>query len=265
MESSKPPKLDAVMPDDPSSDPASPSRKSDRKRKARDLSEEEPSGKSSQAGQRRLADDNAVAVLRAAVDFRSATGSIPLPSNMGIFYDFVKASLPTPLTKEQVYNKLRHLRHKFQKSGPPGSGPNDGLVHDLCTEVWGAVDKKDDNKEEKKAKEGTPVAAIKNGHAAPVAAEEEEEQQGDGEERGVHGLDSLLYVSTAAAEHWKANELWGVSWEAGLKRMDPSKARVLEEKWRRQLGDEMKHQMEWSKTSRELLALLNDAYKGMNT
>ncbi|EHA8588543.1 putative STOREKEEPER protein [Cocos nucifera] len=253
------------MPDDPSSDPASPSRKSDRKRKARDFFNEEPAGKSSQAGQRRLADDNAVALLRAAIDFRSGTGSIPLPSNMGIFHEFVKASLPTPLSKEQVYNKLRHLRRKFQKSGPVGSGPNDGLVHDLSTEVWGAVDKKDYNKEEKKAKEGTPVAVIKNGDAATVAAEEEEQQQGVEEERGVHGLDSLPYVSSAAAEHWKENGLWGVSWEAGLKRMDPSKARVLEEKWRRQLGDEMKLQMDWSKTSRELLALLNDAYKGMST
>ncbi|KAG1330701.1 putative STOREKEEPER protein [Cocos nucifera] len=249
------------MPDDPSA--ASPSRKSDRKRKARDFSDDEaPAAKSPQASQRRLADDNAVALLRAAIDFRSRTGSIPLPSHMPAFYDSAKASLPTPLTKDQVYNKLRHLRQKFQKAGPPGSGPNDGLVHELCTELWGAEDNKDVNKDQKKASKGTLVVAVENGVAADE--EEEPEEEGDGEEREGGGPDSLPYVSSAVAEHWKANGTCGVSWEVGLKRMDSSKARSLEEKWRRQLGDEMRLQMDWCKTNREILALLNDAYKGMS-
>nr|XP_010926423.3 smoothelin-like [Elaeis guineensis] len=222
---------DTMMPDDSSA--ASPSRKSDRKRKARDLSDDElPAAKSPQPGQRRLADDNAVALLRAAIDFRSRTGSIPLASHMSAFYDSAKASLLTPLTKDQVYNKLRHLRQKFQKAGPPGSGPNDGLVHELCAELWGGEDNKDVSKDRKKANKGTLVVAVENGVAADEE-EEEPEEEVDGEERGGGGPDSLPYVSSAAAEHWKANGLCGVSWEVGLKRMDSSKARSLEEKWRR--------------------------------
>ncbi|XP_008782236.2 uncharacterized protein LOC103701824 isoform X1 [Phoenix dactylifera] len=253
---------DPMTPDDPAA--ASPSRKSDRKRKARDYSDDvPPAAKSPQAGQRRLADENAVALLRAAIDFRSRTGSIPLPANMSAFYDSVKASLPTPLTKEQVCNKLRHLRQKFQKAGPSGSGPNDGLVHELCIELWAAEDNKDVTKDQKKDKKGTLVVAVENGEAADEE-EEEPEEEGDGEERVGGVPDSLPYVRSAVAEHWKANGLWGVSWEVGLKRMDSSKARALEEKWRRQLGDEMRFQMDWCKTSREILALLNDAYKGYN-
>ncbi|WOL12892.1 hypothetical protein Cni_G21660 [Canna indica] len=116
--------------------------------------QEHPSGgeKSPGSGQKRSSKSSSdhPTILRGALEFRNRTGQAPTKSNMDAFYDSVKDSLPNPLSKNQLYNKLRTIRHNFNHSA---DDDDDDLVLKLAAELWPEVVKKGkDGKVPKKQK-----------------------------------------------------------------------------------------------------------------
>ncbi|RWV83635.1 hypothetical protein GW17_00054731 [Ensete ventricosum] len=198
--------------------------------------EDSPGGGATRSnpGQRRVVDADSVALLRGVLEFHHRTGLLPTKSNMPAFYESVRGWLRAPLTQDQVYNKLRHLRHKFSQTAASGHGPHDGILYELAAKIWPADEEKKDKKEENK----------KQQEENDTDDDEHEEQE-------------------ETAEHWKAHSLSNASLEVGLKLLNPSKAKALEGKWKRLLDDEMKFQADWFKAYRDIFALLKESHKGM--
>lgn len=236
---------------------ASPSR---RKRK-------QPADASSVAKKPRPSDADAVTILRGVLDFRARTGANPTLTTMDAFYDSIRGSLPSPaLTKDKVYNKLRHLRYKFQHASPNpdphgggGGGGGSDLVYELSADVWGGllsvepkpkkikkeseknkIHKSDVKNEDGKneANEAEKMEREKEDVEQPLEEVEEEEEEEE-EIRGI-GTDSFPILIHEVTKYWKEKGLSTVSLEASLKLVRPSKARPVEEKWRKLMGKEMK-------------------------
>ncbi|XP_072972717.1 uncharacterized protein [Typha angustifolia] len=230
---SKTPKSYDPMPDDVSA--------RRRKRKESAASGEKSSDSKKQA----RSDADAVAVLRGMIDFRARTGAIPTRAAMDAFYNSIQSSLSTPLTKEKLYNKIRHLRHKFNHSDPDDRG----IVYELSAEAWGPSSEQ--KKPKKKAKISDEMnketKTSKNGtvYKESVKKEEnEEESNGDEDELGIES-DSFPFLIHEVTKYWKANGL-SVAWlESALKLVKPSKATPLEAKWRKLSIQEMKSQAAW--------------------
>lgn len=245
-------------------DPSAASR-SRRKRK-------HPADASSVAKRLRPSDADAVTILRGVLDFRARTGANPTLTTMDSFYDSIRGSLPSPaLTKDKVYNKLRHLRYKFQHSSPNpdpyahqgggggGGGGGSDLVYELSADVWGGLPsvelkpkkiKKESEKNkihksdvknvdgENVANEAEKMEREKEDVEQPLEEVEEEEEEEE-EIRGI-GTDSFPILIHEVTKYWKEKGLSTVSLEASLKLVRPSKARPVEEKWRKLMGKEMK-------------------------
>ncbi|CAL9117929.1 unnamed protein product [Musa textilis] len=370
--------------------------------------------KGSNSGRKRSNESSAAdyaAILRGAIEFRDQTGLAPTKSNLAPLYEFVKGSLPDILSPDQVFNRLRHIRHKYNHSA---ADAGDDLVLKLAAKLWPEEEVKKGNKEgknprkeknhnsilleedinaekgkkeeknprkaenwkkeekspkkhnlvaleedrkaekgkkeekssnklkivnsvtleedrdaekgrkdeknskkqkihnsvtleedryvekwnkdeksprkeakhnlmvvpvdrdaekedEKKGKKGTGTKLKKKQNL--VAPKEEDNEMGNkirdeemknknGEEWGIEP-ESFPYLSHHVAEHWKTNGLSKASLEVGMKLINKSKARTLEDKWKRHLEDEMKFEMNWAKTCRELFAMLLEMHKAM--
>ncbi|URE13509.1 hypothetical protein MUK42_22829 [Musa troglodytarum] len=357
--------------------------------------------KGSNSGRKRSNESSAAdyaAILRGAIEFRDQTGLAPTKSNLAPFYEFVKGSLPDILSPDQVFNRLRHIRHKYNHSA---ADAGDDLVLKLAAKLWPEEEVKKGNKEgknpkkekkhnsilleedinaengkkeekspkthnlvaleedrkaekgkkeekslnklkilnsvtlqedrdaekgiedekssknrkihnsvtleenryvekwnkdeksprkeakhnlmvvrvdrdaekedDKKGKKGTGTKLKKKQNL--VAPEEEDEEMGNkirdeeienknGEEWGIEP-ESFPYLTHHVAEHWKTNGLSKASLEVGMKLINKSKVRTLEDKWKRHLEDEMKFEMNWAKTCGELFAMLLEMHKAL--
>ncbi|CAL9117722.1 unnamed protein product [Musa textilis] len=357
--------------------------------------------KGSNSGRKRSNESAAAdyaAILRGAIEFRDQTGLAPTKSNLAPFYEFVKGSLPDILSPDQVFNRLRHIRHKYNHSA---ADAGDDLVLKLAAKLWPEEEVKKGNKEgknpkkekkhnsilleedinaekgekeekspkthnlvaleedrkaekgkkeekslnklkilnsvaleedrdaekgmkdennskkqkihnsvtleenryvekwnkdeksprkeakhnlmvvrvdrdaekedDKKGKKGTGTKLKKKQNL--VAPEEEDEEMGNkirdeeiknknGEEWGIEP-ESFPYLTHHVAEHWKTNGLSKASLEVGMKLINKSKVRTLEDKWKRHLEDEMKFEMNWAKTCGELFAMLLEMHKAL--
>ncbi|CAL9092415.1 unnamed protein product [Musa acuminata var. zebrina] len=397
------------------SDPSASAAKGQRKRKAGEHPGDGEKG--SNSGRKRSNESSAAdyaAILRGAIEFRDQTGLAPTKSNLAPFYEFVKGYLTDILSPGQVFNRLRHIRHKYNHSA---ADTGDDLVLKLAAKLWPEEEVKKDNKEGKnpkkekkhnsialeedrnaekgKKEENNPrkaenakkeekspkthnLVALEEDRKAEkgkkeekssnkpkilnsvpleedrdavkrikeeknskiqkihnsvtleedryvekwnkdeksprketkhnlmvvrvdrdaekeddkkgkkgkkgtdsklkkkqilVAPEEEDEEMGNkirgeemknknGEEWGIEP-ESFPYLTHHVAEHWKTNGLPKASLEVGMKLINKSKARALEDKWKRHLEDEMKFEMNWAKTCRELFAMLLEMHKTM--
>ncbi|CAD5177443.1 unnamed protein product [Musa acuminata subsp. malaccensis] len=297
------------------SDPSAAAAKGQRKRKAGEHPGDGEKG--SNSGRKRSNESSAAdyaAILRGAIEFRDQTGLAPTKSNLAPFYEFVKGYLSDILSPGQVFNRLRHIRHKYNHSA---ADTGDDLVLKLAAKLWPEEEVKKDNKEgknPKKEKKHNSIALEEDKNAEKgkkeeknprkaenekkeekspkthnlrkkgtdsklkkkqilVAPEEEDEEMGNkirgeemknknGEEWGIEP-ESFPYLTHHVAEHWKTNGLPKASLEVGMKLINKSKARALEDKWKRHLEDEMKFEMNWAKTCRELFAMLLEMHKTM--
>ncbi|XP_042376172.1 GLABROUS1 enhancer-binding protein-like 1 [Zingiber officinale] len=89
-------------------------------------------------------------------------------------------------------------------------------------------------------------------------AVEEENQE---KKRGIQAEPKFSYLAHIVKDYWKTYGLSKTLLEIGIKNVDPQKAGFLEEKWEKQLQEEMRFQSEWRKTCGELLAMLLKAHK----
>ncbi|CAL9180002.1 unnamed protein product [Musa hybrid cultivar] len=233
-----------------------------RKRKAGRPAAEDSTGGGAVASssQRRAAVDDAVVLLRGALEFRRRTGLMPRPSNMPALYESVRGSLRSPVSQDQAYNKLRHLRHRLSHPVASGHGSHDDLLYELAAELWSAgVEEKYEKEDNKKQKDNEVEEESKDAETEGDDDLDKKQGRNGDEQRG--GPESYPYLVHAAAEHWKAHSLSNSSLEAGLKLLNPLKAKALEDRWKKLVEDEMKFQADWFMACRDIFALLNQSHQ----
>ncbi|XVF79331.1 hypothetical protein PTKIN_Ptkin14bG0212900 [Pterospermum kingtungense] len=94
--------------------------------------------------QRLFTEDDEIAVLKGMLDYSEKKGSDPL-ADMNAFYDFVKKSIHTDVTKAQLMDKIRRLKKKFENNAGKGKRGEDRTFskdHDreafkLSKMIWG--------------------------------------------------------------------------------------------------------------------------------
>ncbi|KAG4381026.1 hypothetical protein AAZX31_15G061200 [Glycine max] len=107
------------------------------------------SGDNSKKFQRLWSEEDELAILKGVVEFTSKTGLDPLKfPNANAFHDFMKKSLHVEFSSNQLKEKLRRLKKKFEtqagkgKNGdaPKFSKPHDQKFFELSKKAWGSED-----------------------------------------------------------------------------------------------------------------------------
>ncbi|XWS16802.1 hypothetical protein CRYUN_Cryun33cG0011500 [Craigia yunnanensis] len=94
--------------------------------------------------QRLFSEDDEIAVLKGMLEYFDKKGADPC-ADMNAFYDFVKKSIHTDVTKAQLMDKIRRLRKKFQNNAGKGikgedrsfSKPHEQKAFELSKMIWG--------------------------------------------------------------------------------------------------------------------------------
>ncbi|KAF8398676.1 hypothetical protein HHK36_014531 [Tetracentron sinense] len=218
-----------------------------KKKKVLDADEEDDSGKKSggdpkkQLFQRVWSEDDEIVILKGMLDYSSKKGVDPM-ADVNAFHDFIKKSLHADVSKDQLINKIRRLKKKYQNNaGKAKKGedrtftkPHEQKTFDLSKKIWGGKDGdagdgqvKVNGKAGKKKKVSDEVVVPK-----PEVLAMPEVQKAEEELNWSHypylreslQLGSKLNVSIPGLEESILNE--------GLGLIGGSKAKELEEKWR---------------------------------
>ncbi|XP_027329839.1 probable transcription factor At1g11510 [Abrus precatorius] len=102
------------------------------------------SGELSKKFQRIWSEEDELAILKGMVDFTSNTGQDPF-KYANAFHDFMKKSLHFDASSNQLKEKIRRLKKKFETNsgkgkngnGPKFSKPHDQKSYELSKKVWG--------------------------------------------------------------------------------------------------------------------------------
>ncbi|XP_074339699.1 uncharacterized protein LOC141677595 isoform X1 [Apium graveolens] len=112
-----------------------------------------------------------VALLGGMIDYKAETGE-DVNSKVDTFYDYAKDLISVSLTKNQLYEKIKRLKKKFQTNSdkwqngeePVFLKPHESKLFELSQKIWGsegAVTEGNDSKvktSKKKVKEGNVVS-----------------------------------------------------------------------------------------------------------
>ncbi|KAL4309248.1 hypothetical protein GQ457_01G003100 [Hibiscus cannabinus] len=94
--------------------------------------------------QRLFSEDDEIALLRGMLDYSAKKGADPC-ADMNAFYDFVKKSIHTDVTKAQLMDKIRRLKKKFENNAGKGKQGGDRTfskaheqnAFELSKKIWG--------------------------------------------------------------------------------------------------------------------------------
>ncbi|XWS27467.1 hypothetical protein CRYUN_Cryun26dG0117500 [Craigia yunnanensis] len=94
--------------------------------------------------QRLFSEDDEIAVLKGMLEYFDKKGADPC-ADMNAFYNFVKKSIHTDVTKAQLMDKIRRLRKKFENNAGKGkmgedrtfSKPHEQKAFELSKMIWG--------------------------------------------------------------------------------------------------------------------------------
>ncbi|KAK7331816.1 hypothetical protein VNO80_28557 [Phaseolus coccineus] len=105
------------------------------------------SGDQMKKSQRLWSEDDEIAILKGLADFTSKTGHDPLKFEGGnAFHAFLKKSLHVEVTSNQLKEKARRLKKKYETAAVRGNGadgltfskPHDQKTFELSRKVWGS-------------------------------------------------------------------------------------------------------------------------------
>ncbi|MFQ6646700.1 hypothetical protein Gotur_019984 [Gossypium turneri] len=118
--------------------------------------------------QRLFSEDDEIALLKGMLDYSAKTGADP-HTDMNGFYDFVKKSIHTNVSKVQLMDKVRRLKKKFKNNvgkNKKGEDPTFSKAHEqkafeLSKKIWGVSGKVESStaKSNGKAKGNNKVVA----------------------------------------------------------------------------------------------------------
>uniref|UniRef100_A0A5B6YZZ7 Putative mediator-associated protein 1-like n=1 Tax=Davidia involucrata TaxID=16924 RepID=A0A5B6YZZ7_DAVIN len=86
-------------------------------------------------------EDDEIAILKGMIDYKSKKGADPY-ADMGAFHEFLKKSLHVDVTKNQLTDKIRRLKKKYQNNAEKGdepvfSKPHEHKSFELSKKIWG--------------------------------------------------------------------------------------------------------------------------------
>ncbi|TYI99470.1 hypothetical protein E1A91_A13G019800v1 [Gossypium mustelinum] len=94
--------------------------------------------------QRLFSEDDEIALLKGMLDYSAKKGADPC-ADMNEFYEFVKKSIHTDVSKVQLMDKIRRLKKKFKNNAgknnkgedPTFSKPHEQNAFELSKQIWG--------------------------------------------------------------------------------------------------------------------------------
>ncbi|KAK8276907.1 hypothetical protein V6Z12_D10G230300 [Gossypium hirsutum] len=159
--------------------------------------------------QRLFSEDDEIALLKGMLDYSAKTGADP-HTDMNGFYDFVKKSIHTNVSKVQLMDKVRRLKKKFKNNvgkNKKGEDPTFSKAHEqkafeLSKKIWGVSGKVESS------------TAKSNGKA-----------------KGNNKVVAALKAELPSSSDKKTDN--AVPIEVGLDMVDGEKKAALEAKWRK--------------------------------
>lgn len=93
--------------------------------------------------------DDQIALLQGMIDYQNKNGSDPF-SDKDAFHKFIKKKLQAEISKNQMYDKARRLKKKYEEKAESDDlafpRPYDLKLFDLSKKIWGKVEGKKDRK-----------------------------------------------------------------------------------------------------------------------
>ncbi|CAI8597306.1 unnamed protein product [Vicia faba] len=91
--------------------------------------------------QRVFNEDDEMAIIKGLYDFITKTQTDPFKYHSA-FYEFVKKSIHFKVTLEQLRDKIRRLKHKYETKAKTGKTPNfskqnDRIIFEFSQKIWG--------------------------------------------------------------------------------------------------------------------------------
>ncbi|XP_019439220.1 PREDICTED: GLABROUS1 enhancer-binding protein-like isoform X2 [Lupinus angustifolius] len=235
--------------------------------------------------QRLWSEEDEIAILKGMVEFTSKTGKDPY-KYAEAFYEFVKKSLHVEASSNQLKEKIRRLKKKFENNaqrGKNGEDPNfskqfDRETFELSKKVWGnagsgGVENVVKGKSDKKVVETPKKELARSTDVAPSKPKPElklESRLVDLNKDVKMDIDVVTDTSSYLMEVFRVNKgvgLGGLNEEVvkrGLELIGASERKELEEEWKELQAAEF----ELSVKRVELIAnharLILEAYKSSN-
>lgn len=236
--------------------------------------------------QRLWSEEDEIAILKGIVEFKSKTGNNPF-KYADAFHDFIKKSLHAEASSNQLKEKIRRLKKKFETNagkgkngqGPSFSKPRDQEAFELSKKVWGnagaggkangAVEKAKSNG--KSAKSPTKEASKTNvAPSKPKPESKHELTSKDSKEAEKMDIDEKIDTTSQLLEVIRVDRsfgLYGLSEDMvkrGVELIGASERAELEGQWK----DLQVAELEVSVKRAELVAkqtkLILEAYKSSN-
>lgn len=223
-----------------------------KRRKKKVLDEEEDGGlgeetekKPKQLFQRLWTEDDELAILKGMLDYYSKKGTDP-SADMNAFHDFIKKSLHVDVTRNQLADKIRRLKKKYQNNASRGkegedpvfSKPHEHKAFELSKKIWGA--EANDVRSDQIVSNGKmgKIRKVKNATGSPklkaLPAPEVSKVAVKAEEEFDWSVYPYLKDSFQSEDNLKmlVRTLGGTFVNEGLSLIGSSKLKEMEEEWR---------------------------------
>ncbi|KAE8712993.1 RmlC-like cupins superfamily protein [Hibiscus syriacus] len=218
--------------------------------------------------QRLFSEDDEIALLKGMLDYSAKRGADPC-ADMNAFYDFVKKSIHTDVTKAQLMDKIRRLKKKFENNSGKGKKGEDRTfskaheqnAFDLSKKIWGKEGIS--GKVESSAAKSNGKAKANN--KAVVALKAELHSSPD--KKVYVGVPMEVDKVPKSSVSSLFDKRFGVSsleeevLKHGLDMVDSEKKSTLEVKWRKLQIAELELFIERSELVKEHVKLLLECYK----
>ncbi|KAK9278489.1 hypothetical protein L1049_028055 [Liquidambar formosana] len=225
--------------------------------------------------QRLWSEDDEMAILKGMIDYQSETGTDPI-ADKGAFYKFIEKSLRVEVSQTQLIDKIRKLKKKYQnnvKKGRNGEDPVFPKPHDcksfeFSKKIWGGVGGDGNNAVDDHVnnKNITRKSANANAHVVLALSKQEgvaKMVRSNGESKGEkpEEFGSLYFNMNEWVEMGQVFNLGTSFVKEGITLIDGSKAKELDEKWKKLKVDHMELHLKRVDLIREQTALILDAMK----
>ncbi|XP_072953080.1 uncharacterized protein [Typha angustifolia] len=228
---------------------------------------EAPPEQKKQLFQRVWALDDEIAVLRWLGDFRAKNGSLPAQNDA--LAEFVRRTRGLEVSNVQINDKLRRLKKRYtanaareMSTGKGPSKPHEGFVFDLSKKVWGGRNQSSGNagaqsdesdSDESNARLGPRQNDKVENNTTQMSGKLENEKPET--EKG-----KLPYPYFREAVEELANEHpRGATMKRAFEFLDESKAKVMEEKIKKQTVIELKQHLRRMDLKKEVAKMMLEA------
>lgn len=218
--------------------------------------------------QRLWSEDDEMAILKGMIDYQSKRGADPC-ADMAAFHEYIKNNLHAEVSKNQLVNKVRTLKKKFQTNAKKGengedpvfSKPRDQKFFELSKKVWGygattnGVDKRKPS--QSKSKNALALALPKLEMDLKKEEANGEMNAGPAKSRSNSSfLDGLLVSGKLMLPESSMSIM-----KEAMPLIGSSKAKELEGKWKKLQDDEFLLYLKRVELIHETAKLLLDAKK----